>query len=160
MSAAPGTGPAALQVEVLIYSGRPNPVFTITDPAEIQEITSLVNVMPKNSSTDVKSPVDQPVLGYQGIVVGNLSATAPDLDSVVVKRANVHVKRKASAQAKAPQVQSMTAATATAAAPAASAESSEFRVDGGNLLENRLLSMARTRGVINDALLSHINSTK
>lgn len=161
MNAAPSTVPTSLQVEVLIYSGRPNPVFTITDPAEINEITALVNAMPKNSATDTRSPSDQSVLGYKGIVVGNLSAASPDLESMVVIRSNVHVKRKSSAQAKAPQVQSAAASSATAAAaPAASAESSEFRLDGGNILENRLLGMARNRGVINDALLTHINSTK
>ena len=152
MSAAPTTDPSALQVEILIFSGRPNPVFTITDPAEIKEITALVNSLPKNSAAGAKALTDQPpALGYRGIAVGNLSKASPDLESFVVNRSNVQLNRKVIPSAKISPSQT---------ASAAPAETGELRVDGASILENRLLASARSRGVIDDALVSHIKNTK
>ncbi len=146
MSAAPTAN--TLQVEVLIFSGRPNPVFTITDPAEIKEITALVNGLPKNAADAVrKSAANPAVLGYRGIEVKNSGTAFSELDSFVVNRSDVQLNRKADPQIATDQSQ-----------PAAG--SAEFRLDGASILENRLLALARSRGVINDALLSHIKSAK
>jgi|GEM_PF-655488 len=156
--------PNALRVELLMFSGRPNPVFTITDPAEIRDLTARVNALPKNSIAAAAQTADFPVLGYQGIVVRNMSAASPELDSILVRRSNVRINRKAGPQAKAAQAQaasvSSAGASASAAPAAAAAEPSELRVDGGNALENHLLSLARNRGVLDDALMNHITSQK
>lgn len=146
MSAAPATGPSAMQVEILIFSGRPNPVFTLTDPTEIKEITALVSALPKAPAARATAGTTDSVLGYRGIAVENRSMIAPELGSLLVNRSQVQLTRKA-----APSAQT---------ASATPVDASEVRLDGGAALENRLLTLARKHGAIDDALLSHITSGK
>jgi hypothetical protein len=151
MSAESAQTPNVLHVEVLIFSGRPNPVFTITDPSEIQEITALANGLPRHTTAVAKSSEEQAVLGYRGIAIENLSTIAPELQSLVVNRSSVQLNRKTAPQAKAAQSDAASSATLSV---------NEQRLDSAVTLQNRLLGMARSRGVINDALLEHINNTK
>jgi hypothetical protein len=136
--------PEALQVEVLIFSGRPNPVFIVSDPAEIREIVSLAESLP--GSPEAKA--SHPILGYNGIVVENLSTTLPDVQQFKVGRGDIDIVRKPGAQSR------------KAAPTATDASQAKVRRDGANSLETRLLSLARSKGAIDDRLLEHINRSK
>lgn len=135
----------ALQVEVLIFSGRPNPVFVVSDPAEIREIVSLAESLPGSAQ---EARPGQPRLGYNGFVVENLSNTLPDVQRFKVGRGEIDLVRK-------PGTQSRKAAAGTDATSTA-----RVRRDGANSLETRLLSLARSKGAIDDRLLEHINRSK
>lgn len=137
----------ALQVEIMIFSGRPNPVFTVTNPAEIREIMSLVNGLPRPSSYATGSAASPSGLGYQGIVVRNRSNVGSELESFVVNRANVQFTRSQALGSKGKATDNVLAAP-------------EARVDSSAALERRLVALAQSKGVIDEALVAHINSGK
>ena len=151
MSADTAKKPDAIQVEVLIFSGRPNPVFTITDPAEINEIMSLANNLPSPAVGAANQKAAAPALGYRGIAVENLSTTLPDVQAFTVHRGHVQLHRKQNPQAK---------PAASDPASSGQATSTDARNDGSAALETRLLNLAHTRGAIDDRVFDHINRTK
>lgn len=132
------TNSRALEVTLLVFSGRPNPVFTITDPSEIKEILALAAALPRHSKQMSDDAVIPPRLGYQGIAVKNLSGESPDIAGFLVNRATVQLKRHASRAAN------------SADGPAGASAASESRVDSKSALERRLVTLARQRGVIDD----------
>lgn len=136
------TIPEALRVEVLIFSGRPNPVFVVSDPAEIREIIALADSLPAQSQ-DAKA--SHPRLGYNGILVENLSTTTPDVQRFKVGRGEIDIVRKPDAQAR---------------KAASDASQAKARRDGATSLESRLLSLARTKGALDDKQLERINRDK
>lgn len=142
MAAPEKSPPDQLVVEVLIFSGRPNPVFVVTDPREIRELTALAGALPARSPNSAERAAAPAQLGYRGIAVKNRSVANADVDSFVVHRSQVQVKRKFAAQAK----------STAEAAP-------EQRVDGNQALERRLLQLARAKGAIDDRLLAAIAQT-
>jgi len=81
------------KVTILIYSGRPNPTFMITDENLIKKIESSLKSMPKNSAFKGET-VSPSILGYNGILVENLSDLAPNLESFLVFQSNVELKNK------------------------------------------------------------------
>ena len=83
------------KVTILIFSGRPNPTFTVTDKNMIEKIESFFKKTPKSSVLKGET-VSPNILGYNGILVENLSDTMPDTDSFLVYNANVEVKNKKS----------------------------------------------------------------
>jgi hypothetical protein len=135
--------PEALQVEILIFSGRPNPVFVVSDPAEIREIITLADSLPASGPA---SKTNQSKLGYTGIVVENLSTTRPDVQRFKVGHGEIDVVRKTNA--------------ATPKDAMADAAQAKARADGANSLETRLLSLARSKGAIDDRLVEHIKRSK
>ena len=82
-----------LKVTIMIFSGRPNPTFTITDQSIITKIKDSLGKMPKNEKFcgDTVSPA---ILGFKGILVENSSELLPDMDSVVVHHSKVEFKNK------------------------------------------------------------------
>ena len=130
-----------LRVEVMVFSGRPNPVFTITDPAQVREILSLVDAMPRSAD---RGAATKQGLGYRGIAVTNLSSDASDIQNIKVHRSAVEIKRK-----------SITGPKSEAAKNAPDA-TPDARSDNGNALEVRLLAMARSHGAIDQNLLNQI----
>jgi hypothetical protein len=141
MSAGSAFAAESLRVEVLVFSGRPNPAFTITDPVVIHEILSQANSLPAHPSVTAKDAGEKSILGYRGIVVSNVSATSSDVKSLVVNRSKIQLNRKGLAPSKAGTV-------------------SEARLDNGSALENRLLGLARSKGVIDDRLFARLQKTK
>ena len=140
----------ALDVEILIYSGRPNPKFTVTDPAEIREIMGLVTGLPQPSSSATKgAETPSGGLGYQGIVVRNRSKVGAEVQSFTTRRSAVQLVRGGTP-----------AITTSAAGAAAQPAAPEARVDSSSAIERRLLTLAQTRGVIDNVVLAHINSVK
>lgn len=152
--AAEPTAPAeSLQIEIMIFSGRPNPVFIVDDPAEIRDILGTVRSLPQTPAALAKdSSASAPVLGYRGITVRNLSRTASDVKSLVVNRSSVKVTRDNLASTK--------ANSTTNAAAADNLAMTEIRTDSATSLENKLLELARRRGAIDPNLVAAINSQR
>ncbi|MFI5360387.1 MAG: hypothetical protein ACHQ49_00335 [Elusimicrobiota bacterium] len=135
-----------LQVEVLVFSGRPNPVFTVTDPKEIQELLNDVEALPGNKGFKGAS-VTPSRLGYKGILVRNQSGEDQEVAAFVVHGKDLEIK------------------------PAASVKSAarDFRVDaaagvrssgetGKESIERRLLELGREKGALDANLLGAISA--
>ncbi len=144
LPAMPATAPERLEVEIMIYSGRPNPTFTITDMAEIREILGAAKAFPRAPSA--AAAPSHPKLGYRGIVVANRSSVSVDLERFTVERSTVLLTGAARASS-VPGVAAATSAT-------------EARFDGSAALEQRLLAIAEGRGVLAPAALAHIRSRR
>lgn len=151
MSAQSPSSSQALQVEILIFSGRPNPVFTVTDPAEIREIISLVKGLPAPSATSAITAESRPALGYQGIAVKSSTKVTPDADAFVVHRSTVRLARTA------PSTSQAGTSGSSAAVPAVN---EEVRTDSSTALERRLLTLAQGHGAIDSAVFAYITSGK
>jgi hypothetical protein len=125
-----------LKVTIMIYSGRPDPTFMITDGNTIQKIEKLLSTLPKNEKyNDPKETVSPNVLGYNGILVENFSDFMPDLEYIVVHHANIELKNK-----------NVTENT----------KIKEFRSDNSKNFEDTLLQEALTHGCINQKLAENI----
>jgi hypothetical protein len=65
-------GSTGLTVQVLIYSGRPDPIFVIRDSAGIGQLKQLLDqATPAAAPTDRGESVLPSILGYKGILVEN-----------------------------------------------------------------------------------------
>lgn len=63
-----------LQITYLVYSGRPNPVLTVTDPAALRAIqTRLADAMAAPARAGA---APEPVLGYNGILIEHVGGSA------------------------------------------------------------------------------------
>jgi hypothetical protein len=142
VSAAQAQSVKSLKVELLIFSGRPNPTFVITDPRDIHDILDTAKNLPQNEQIkDAEKAAPQPRLGYQGFMVTNESDDSTEVKSVQVRGSAVHLAlRGADAKGKSTQ--------------------HSARVDRGNFLESKLLSHGRDTGVIDDKLLDAIESSR
>ncbi|SNS26709.1 hypothetical protein SAMN04488107_1967 [Geodermatophilus saharensis] len=86
MSGSPRSSPAhgGARVDLLVYSGRPNPTFDLT-PAEAEELARRLDRLPPGPQ-----PGDAPGLGYGGLVVS--FAPAAGRPRSVTVRAGVKVE--------------------------------------------------------------------
>ena len=124
--------PTALRVTYLVYSGRPNPTLTVTDPATIRSLQSQLSSA-LATGAGVASTELQPVLGYNGIRV---EAVGQDgAPQYTVKGRFLRSETQADAKA--------------AATVAASASTS------ASLVEAQLLKMAENQGVLSAAALAN-----
>ncbi|MQA37087.1 hypothetical protein [Rugamonas aquatica] len=134
----------ALKVELLVFSGRPNPTFVVTDPVQIKEILALAKNLPKKkgvSASDTDQP--EPKLGYQGFIVTNNSDVSSDIKSFAVHGSNVHLALVTGAK------EAGKSAVVQAAA-----------VDADSALENKLLAQGQKTGAVDDKLLEFIENSK
>lgn len=126
----------ALQVEILVFSGMPDPRFLITDPALIKEIMDLVNVLPAHPTLKGKDAISpKGRLGYRGIRIENVSSANTGIEWFSVFRSNVEIVKKG-------------------------ATAKEFRADAGVALERRLIQMAEEKKVMPSHVLLHVKSGK
>ena len=130
----------ALRVTYLVYSGRPNPTVTVTDPAQVRAIEEKL-ASARASKLRAESDAGDSILGYNGILVERVGA-APTASGFVVKRDVLRVEGSAEKS------------DASAAAPVATVSRS------ASDLEALLLSVGREQGVLDAALLSAIQDTK
>lgn len=136
----------ALKVELLVFSGRPNPTFLITDKQQIKDIMGLAKSLPKNKALkDGESGLPEPKLGYQGFVVTNQSAIAPEIKSFVVNGSAV-------------QLALMPTGSAKGASKAGVEQSAA--IDSSTSLESKLLSHVKNEGIVDDKLLEFIDQSK
>lgn len=131
-----------LEVTLLLFSGRPNPVLTLTDPKEIHDILSLAKALPRHPALSTEETVIPARLGYRGIAVRNLSEAMPDIAAILVHRTSVQLKPNAAV--------AQTPSQSGAGTPAG------FRLDAGAVLEARLLALARKHGVVDEQMMQHI----
>lgn len=93
----------ALRVEILVFSGRPNPVFLIDEKEVIEELVAEAKKQPKHPK--LGAPSDEVFanrLGYRGIAVDNVSDVLPEIESIGVcgDDLEIHEKDKDSGKSK------------------------------------------------------------
>jgi hypothetical protein len=71
--------PGGARVDLLVYSGRPNPTFELT-PAEAEGLVRRLDRLPHGAAS-----VDAPGLGYSGLVV-TFPPTGRGPDRITVRR--------------------------------------------------------------------------
>ena len=129
-----------LRVYLMMYSGRPDPYFVVSEPKEIAELTAMLNGLPLNAALD-KLPVwpNPNSFGHVGLLIEGMSPGAMGhelvLLQVVILGRDVEVRSRK---------------------PETDLGSPEFRLDGNGALEERLLNMAAARKVIHPLLLEKI----
>lgn len=134
----------ALKVELLVFSGRPNPTFVVTDQAQIKEILGLAKNLPRKQDAKAgEENLPAPKLGYQGFIVTNNSDISSEIKSFVVHGQSVNLAL----------VKGSKAAGKTTIEQAVG-------IDASAVLENKLLSQAQSNGVVDEKLLEFIESSK
>lgn len=118
-----------LHVSVVLFSGRPDPKFVITDPREIAEILAAVRGFPRHASLDSTSALPHPMFGFRGVIIQNFSAQSPELGFLHVYGNDVEMLERLSPSLTVLPLRS-------------------FRFDAGGSLQQRLMNMAQARGVI------------
>jgi len=136
-----------LKVELMVFSGRPNPTFTISDENEIQEILNLAKSLPEKKLKAGESVMPQAKLGYQGFTVTNNTKSSPEIKSFVVNGSAVQLALNAAST------------TGTLAARGTGVEQSA-RADAYNALESKLLSHAKETGIANEEMVEAIQNSK
>lgn len=117
--------PASLKIDVLLFSGRPDPSFTITDGALIRQIVSVFEALPTHPTLTDKDSALPPQLGYRGFRVtptGMSGITSFDVYGTAVEVISV---------------------PASGGAPIKS-----FRFDTNAALEQLLFQIARAQGAV------------
>jgi hypothetical protein len=136
--------PMVLKVELLMYSGRPNPTFLITDQKEIKDILGLANSLPQNQSLKQgESAMPHPKLGYQGFVVTNGTAFNPEIKSFAVNGSAVQLSL-----------------ASASLAGGQDAKSQAAKVDQSSELESKLLAAAKNQGIVDEKALEMIENSK
>lgn len=124
-----------LRITYLVYSGRPNPELTVTDPAQLRAIeTRLTDAMAAPARAGAAA---EPVLGYNGILIEHVGGSA--------------AKAKPQAATVKGQRLSMEAGAATAF-ESATATTRESAAAGD--LEAMLLKLGHKRGVLDATTLN------
>ena len=131
----------AMKVTLQIFSGRPNPEFSIKDAYLINRIQDLLETMPTTKSLAASAAL-QAVLGYTGIVVEPTDASLPLVETMTVYRSIVQVKNNTKAAK----------ALAGAAVP-----EQEVRTDASSALEKLLIKEALRQGVIDQNVIEFMN---
>lgn len=133
-----------LKVELLVFSGRPNPTFAISDEKEIQEILNLAKSLPQKQLKSGESAMPQPKLGYQGFIVTNNTATSPEIKSFIVNGSAVQL--------------ALNSASADGTSARGAVVQQSARSDSYNALESKLLSHAKETGIADDEMINAIEN--
>lgn len=128
----------SLKVEVQVFSGRPNPTFTITDPQEIRDILDTASTLPQGGEEEAET---HGKLGYQGLLITNETGEAPEVKSVRVRGSSVALAKAVPGAAK-----GKVAVT--------------NRRDSSHGLEARLLAHAKEKGFIDEKLSEAIENSR
>lgn len=125
-----------LTVELLIFSGRPNPTFAVTDARVAREILATAMHLPADDAIEAGADaLPESRLGYRGFMVRNHTAAFPDLGSFIAYRSAVELM-----------------------GPAGTKADRARRLDTHAALENRLLAYAKKQRLLDDALLALIHA--
>jgi hypothetical protein len=73
-----------LRVTYLLYSGRPNPVVLVTDPAQVRAIEERLSQVQARGER-VTRPESPAVLGYTGILIERVGARGADSEPLVLR---------------------------------------------------------------------------
>jgi hypothetical protein len=85
-------GASGLTVQVLLYSGRPDPVFAITDAARIAQIQQLLAQAKPDPAAGDRKTVLPSILGYKGVLVLNPAGLGGLPRTIAVYHGNVEVR--------------------------------------------------------------------
>jgi hypothetical protein len=122
---------AGLKVTVLLFSGRPDPIYTIDDKNAVDKVRSLVSSAKPNEKFE-RSTVIPSVLGYKGIMIEN-RAKIPGIPSfIAVYKGTMEVKD----------------------------EKTTFLIDEGRVLETMLLDMALQKKAITEKMHKSMQSER
>jgi hypothetical protein len=80
-----------LVVQIQIFSGRPNPTFTVVEPNLVAEILNEVVGIPKVSDATGTEEVLGKTMGFTGFIVQNLSSLHSDIQSFEIDRSDVAI---------------------------------------------------------------------
>lgn len=130
-----------LRITYLVYSGRPNPELTVTDPAQLRAIEArLGDAMAAPARAGAAA---EPVLGYNGILIEHVGGPVAKVkpQPVTIKGQRLSVDTAAATEFK--------SATATARVSAAAAD-----------LETMLLKLGQKRGALDAATLDVLLDSK
>ncbi len=123
-AAEPSSG---LVVTVMVYSGRPDPSFTIDDPAAIAELRDALQSAPAKEGFDRQTVVPS-ILGYNGVLIEN-PAGVEGVPAVLMLYGGTIEARNGGKR---------------------------FLDDPGRQLERRLIDQATEHGVLDEATLGVI----
>lgn len=123
----------ALQIEVLLYSGRANPVFILSDNAEISAILALAGDLPQSKVIGGGVLDLHPLLGYSGLRIENLSSARSDIESFEVGRGAATLYTKGSGVLFAAGKQSDTV---------------QLKIDNSRRLEHHVLDLLQRKNLL------------
>jgi len=88
----PPAGASGLTVQILLYSGRPDPLFAIKEPARIAQVQQLfAQATPDPAASDRKTVLPS-ILGYKGILILNPGGLGGLPRTITVYRGNVEAR--------------------------------------------------------------------
>jgi len=87
----PPAGASGLTVQVLLYSGRPDPLFAITNPARIAQVQQLLAQAKPDPAAGDRKTVLPSILGYKVVLVLNPSGLGGLPKTIAVYHGNVEV---------------------------------------------------------------------
>jgi hypothetical protein len=125
-AAAPKPEPG-LHVHIALFSGRENPKFVVTDPREIAELLGGIRALPAHPRLLADADLPAPMFGFRGVILANHSNQYSDLVFVHVYGNDVEVVERPSPVA---------------------AFSRNIRFEASGTLQDRLVAMAKARGVM------------
>src|ERR1700680_482524 len=123
---APVQGVQGVKVTVLLFSGRPDPTFQLTEPEQLR-LSALVKDAPRLERLG-REEVIPAILGYKGIVVENAGGPRELPARLAVYGGSIEV----------------------------GTERREFRADQGNRFASYLLELAIQKGVIPEPVVRRI----
>lgn len=136
-----------LEVQLLIYSGEPNPTFRISDEKEIKEILSMAENLPHKQLKAGETGLPEPKLGYQGFMVKNNTSTSPEIKSFVVHGQAVRLAIASDS-------------TDGTVESHGNKVGHSARADAHNSLQGKLLAHAKDVGIANDQMIEAIENDK
>jgi hypothetical protein len=113
-----------VKVTVLLFSGRPDPVFELTDVDQMRRLSALLKEAPREEKKTAESVIPS-TLGYKGILVENMGGSADLPFRMAVYRGSIEV----------------------------GTDRKEFFADAGGRMESFLLQQAIDRGVIPEPVM-------
>jgi hypothetical protein len=88
----PPAGASGLTVQVLLYSGRPDPLFAITDATRIAQVRQLLGQAKPDPAAGGRKTVLPSILGYKGVLILNPAGLGGLPRTIAVYHGNVEVR--------------------------------------------------------------------
>ena len=136
------------RVTLLVYSGRPNPTFTVTDP---KQVTQLEAHLTSSVSSGRSASPSHPILGYNGVMLEPLAGEA----RIVAKGRSVELAGTISLPAP-----NERGARGERQAVGGALDAPQWFEADGDALETLALTLARERGVLDASAQSMIDRTR
>lgn len=137
-----------LTVTFMIFSGRPNPSFTITDENVIKRLEGIISNLSKSQSRFKENTVIPPILGYRGIRVDNKSSFLTEIESFSVHKADVELMSKSKSGG----------AESTGLEPKGGEK--VFLMDAAQSIEDLLINLGLKAGAIDSKIADIIKQSK